>query len=99
MATLHNEFDSFTYQEAAFFVGLQLVFSCKIERFNAKFTKSVKYKKGQRAYVQSLQDHGDGCLLDIRCFGTGKKIGLFDREEFFNYFSHAPFFDDGASLT
>lgn len=94
MTTSHNDYDFFTYQEAAFLVGLQLVFSCKLKMVNAKFTKPVKYKKGQRAYVHSLQDFGEGCKLDVRLFGTAKRIGVFDRDEFFTSFAHAPFFDD-----
>lgn len=99
MTTQHDEYNSFTYQEAAFFVGLQLVFSCKVTRCNHRLTKPVKYKKGQRAYVHSLQDSGDGCMLDIRRFGTAKKIGIFDRDEFFDYFCYAPFFEDSTNRT
>lgn len=73
----NNNIKPFDYQEAQFFIGLELQFK----------------RSGRRVYVFSVVDYGQGCVLDVRSVSEPKKrIGFYDKDKFFKSFGLVHFY-------
>lgn len=91
MTINYDDVQSFEYQQAVFFVGLELEFIKDVE------ISGVTYSCGRRAYVEHLTDFGQGCVLSIRAVSPkihkkNKRLGLFDKKAFFDSFRPAHFY-------
>lgn len=80
MTTSNNT--PFVYQEASFFIGLELTFTRPFK----------KYPAGSKVYVHAVTDFGLGCFLDIRSTATPtRRIDFFGRDNFYDLFRVVPF--------
>lgn len=79
--------NSFSYEEARFFIGLSVRFSndTKTTRFDRFELVEAFFKAGQVVTVRAVQDYGQGCLLAV--YEGNDFIRPFDRDEFFDFFS------------
>ena len=78
-----NNIKPFDYQQASFFVGLELAFKRPYRHI----------PEGQRAFVYAVTDYGMGCVLDVRLTSQQtKRLAYFDKTKFFKLFQPVQFY-------